>query len=117
MQHLYIIIAIAGFGLFSHWANRWQQGRTGSGFIDYMKGNWGFSLGSVSSVLMACGGIYKLIPAGADQDTLIFAYFSALGAGYMCDSIINRDPTPSVPVGDNVIATKEDVQKLLDGER
>ena len=117
MQHLYIIIAIAGFGLFSHWANRWQQGRTGCGFIEYMKGNWGYSVGSISAVLIACGGIYQVVAKATDQDTIILAYFSALGAGYMCDSIINRDPTPSVPVADNIIATKEDVQKLLDGEK
>ena len=96
MTLAYLILANL-FGLYSHYYNRWRQGRTGSTFKEYVLGDWFSTLNSVLVSAMSSVGIYVALPDVLGEKLLIGAIYAAYMSGFMFDSVLNKDTNPTIP--------------------
>ena len=100
MNLAYLILA-AIFGQYSHYYVRWKQGRTTSGFKEYMMQEWPGTIQSLGASIMACIGVYIALPEDIETKALLGIIYGAYMSAYTFDSALNRDPNPSVPVKNN----------------
>ena len=96
MTTLYLILAGLA-GLLNHYYVRFKQGRTNSTFKEYMLGDWGSTLSSLSANLTSSVGMSLTLPDPLQGKLLIGALYAAYAAGYAYDSMLNKDPNPAVP--------------------
>jgi hypothetical protein len=91
-------IMLVGFaGIAGHWLNRWQQGRTQNGFLEYMKEYKWNSLASLSANLGASFTVYASIPPDILPKQLILTLIGLYTAGYALDSKINKEAPQTTP--------------------
>lgn len=83
-----LLMMIGLLGLFAHWAKRYGRGQIGSSFIEYMLHYRRQSFASMSSVLIAVLVIYWHLNGAAPGEN---AFIEALMAGYIGDSMLNKD--------------------------
>ena len=97
LTNLLIIILAGVIGLLSHYLVRWKQGRTTSSLSEYLFQEWGSTLLSLITNIMACITIFKALPIDPSIIDIVEAVYAAYMSGYMFDSALNTDPNPSVP--------------------
>jgi hypothetical protein len=95
MTLAYLILANI-LGLYSHYFNRWRQGRTGSTFVEYMICDWPSTLNSVIVSVMSSVGIFMSLPDDLNNKLLIGAIYAAYMSGFMFDSVLNKDTKPTL---------------------
>jgi len=94
----FIMVVLAGFlGILAHWFNRWVDGRSESTFFEYISAYKKRTISSAISVFASSAAAYEVMP----PDLTLMAFLSSFSAGYMLDSVINKDK----PVATKVIAT------------
>ena len=113
-----IFIVLSGFlGVFGHWLTRYSQGRTASTFKEYIMGEWAASVQSLLANFVSSISLTQTLPDHPTLQLTCAVAYGAFMAGWGLDSGLNRDDKISVPVDGKIIATKEDVQRLLDDEK
>ena len=87
-------------GLIFHWYIRYSQGRTNSTFFEYLMVYKSRTIASFMSIFASAAGIFAGSPPDLTMQTLLLAF----SAGYMLDSMANKDVPVSVPV---IVVDKE----------
>ena len=92
----FLAVFVSGLlGVLGHWFNRYAQGRTTSTFAEYLSNNRKNTVASVFTILASCGAVYAALPPAPETHVLVLAAIGAYNAGYVLDSVVNRDrPQP-----------------------
>ena len=115
MEQFYLILS-GLFGLFSHYYNRWKQGRTDISFKDYMIGDWAYTIQSLSANVFGSISIYLALPETLDSKLLLGAMYTAYASGFALDSVLNREPSPNKIVKKEVSDEKKKLYDILDDD-
>ncbi len=115
MTAIYLVLAGLA-GLINHYYVRWKQGRTTSSFKEYLLGEWGGTLSSLSANIMSSVGMYMALPDDIGGKLLIGAVYASYAAGYTFDSMLNKDANPSLPPVAKPKKTYEEIAKEVKDE-
>lgn len=115
MIEAYLILS-GLIGLISHYYVRFKQGRTASTFKEYMLSDWPSTLQSFSANIASSTGIYLSLPDEVGGKMLVGAIYASYMAGYVADSMLNRDANLNLPQSNTPIPASSNNQKNIEKE-